>query len=243
MNYNERKSKVWPWFLIMFSCGSGIGYFVVLEDHVTAIALTAIVVSALCGYWMKASRLVLFYCGLAVACLTVPHLSPYVEPRLAEWFGMSALASHLVSMISIGFLIAIAIAWLGHRIGKKILPERRSLESVNRLSGFAIGGIQGAMLVLVVAAGLLVIEPFAKKRLAADVEGNDHKVARVVSKRVIDFSGRIRASAIGPITAKYDPFQHIPEFKQFESQLNALAIPLTKPASKSETAIDELRAD
>jgi hypothetical protein len=141
-------------------------------------------------------------------------------------------------VIVVGVVLASAITVALRRLVVKHFSERSSLELFNRWAGLGIGAGQGAILCALVLGGLLVLEPIAKCRIAADVQGRDHKIARVLAVRVVEYAGQTRDSAIGPSVAQYNLFRRWSPLKRLCDDLRVLRHPLTRTSSKTERAID-----
>ena len=235
MNEN-REPASWPWFISLAGCCTVAGYFWAHADYVTALTVIALSLSALAGYSMMASRLLCLDCGLVAAALLTALLGLFCRPTLTAWFGTSG--SVLIVMVA-AVVVAFAVTMALRRLIVEHCPERPSLEALNRCAGLGIGAGQGAVLCALVLGGLLVLEPIAKDRMAADVQGQDHKIARVLTAKVLEYAEQTRQSAIGPSVAEYNLFRQWSPLEQLSDDLRVLRHPLTRTPSQTERAIDE----
>lgn len=231
----NREPAFWRWFFLLGGCCGVVGYCLSQDDHVAAVTVIVLALSTLGGYCMMASRLLCLHCGLVAATVVTSILGLYGHPTLVAWFGMSGF---VLSLIGTGLVVLLATTMALRRLVVKCFSERPSLEPVNRWAGFGIGAGQGAILCMLVLGGLLVLEPLALERRAADVQLRDHKFVRVLATKVIDYAGKTRESAIGPQVAQYNPFHHWSPLKDLRNDLQDLDNPLTGATTKSQRMID-----
>ena len=91
---------------------------------------------------------------------------------------------------------------------------------------------------MIVAGGLLALEPIAKNRLASGASLRDNLTLRAIAKQVAEYGEETRGSALGRLIAdcRFSPREDLPD------DLRGLSHPWTKAPSRSELAIDEHRA-
>lgn len=234
MNEN-REPAFWPWCISLVSCCGIVGYFVAHGDHITAFAVIALVLSALSGYCMMASRLLCWHAGLVAAGLLGSILIQFCRPALTAGLGTSGFA---LSVIVSGMIVALATTAALRRLIVRFFSAGPSLEAVNRWAGFGIGAGQGAILCGLVLGGLLVLEPIAKDRLFNDDHARDNKIPQVLAAKVVEYAGKTSESAIGPTVAHYNPFRLLPPLEELRNDLRDLRNPLTRAPSKSERTVD-----
>ncbi len=231
-----REPAFWPWFISLGSVSGGVGYAVSRGEHVSAITLIGLTLSALSGYCLTASRLARLYCGLAVAVLLTSTLGLVFRPTLVAWLGTSGW---LLCMAFAATVVTVATARVLRRLIVKRFAERPTWQSFNQWAGLGIGIGQGAVLSMLVLGGLLVLEPIAIDRLGSAAAEDDHRLARAVATKVVEYAGQTQESAIGPAVAKYNPFRHWSPLKELGHDLGELRKPWTRAPSKSERTIDE----
>lgn len=232
----SREPAFWPWFISLGSVSGVVGYFASQGEHVIAAALIGTTLSALSGYCLTASRLARWYCGLAVAVPLTLTLGLFFRPTLVAWLGTSGwVLSLVVTAMAVTLATARALRWL---IVNRF-AARPSWQPFNQWAGFGIGAGQGVVLSMLVLGGLLVLEPMAIDRLGSAAAADDHRLARVVAAKVVEYAGQTKASAIGPAVATSNPFQHWSPLKEWCRDLSEVRNPWTRAPSKSERTIDE----
>lgn len=235
MNEN-RKPASWPWFISVGGCFAVAGYFLANADQVTAATVIALTLSALTGYSMRASRVFCVDCGLVAALLLTGLLGLFCRPTLTAWLGTSG--SVLLVLLA-GGAVAFAVTVALRRFMAEHCPERPSWQAVNRWAGLVLGAGQGAILCGLVLGGLLILEPIARQRLAADTQGRDNKIAKVLTEGVLNYAEQTRDSAIGPSVAEYNLFRHWSPLERLGGELRLLRDPLTRSPSETERAVEE----
>ncbi len=234
----QREPAFWPWLITLGGSFGGVIYFLTQDDKMTAAALTTVIVSALIGYGLKASRLLSLLFGLSVASLVAPLLAPFCESTLAAWLVTSDFTRRLLSFAVPGLAIAAVVSFALRRLLVKCRSEQPWVSTFDRVSGFVIGAVQGAALSLLVIAGLLVLDPLARQRQQADTQLRDHKMARVWAEKIVNYAALTRESAIGPLVAEYNPFDYLQPLKEFRHELDALTETVSRQPSKSELAVE-----
>ncbi len=239
---NEKRGPVfWPWLLTFGICCTVVGYFLSQGDHVTAVALIVMFFSALIGYWLKASRLVSLSCGLVTAALLAPPLGRSCELTFADWFGMSGMTNHVLSLFVVGLWIMFGVAKFVHWLVMRRCLERPKMGTFNHLAGFGIGAGEGAILSLILVAGLLALEPIAENRLGVDAQESDNLVVREIAEQVVEYAEQTRESALGRLIVECSLFQHFSPLQKLREDLRGLSVTWTSQPSQSELAIDERR--
>jgi hypothetical protein len=233
---DSREPAFWPWCISLLGCVGVVGYFISHEDHITAFAVIALVLSALSGYCMMASRLLCWYAGFVVAALLTSIVIQSCRPALTAWMGTSGF---VLSVIVTGIIATFGTAVALRQLIVRFFSARRSLEVLNRWAGFAIGASQGAILCGLVLGGLLVLEPIAKERLFYAARSRDHKAPQVIATKVVAYARQTRESAIGPTVAQYNPFRILPSLQELRDDLLDLCRPLTRTRFNSERTVDE----
>ncbi len=133
------------------------------------------------------------------------------------------------------FGVAKLINWLVVRY----YLERPSLDTINRLVGCGIGASQGAILSLIVAGGLLALEPIAKNHLAFGAPMRDNLISIKIAERVAEYAEQTRGSALGRLIADCNLFQNLAPLNELHDDLRGLSDPWAKRPSQSKLTIDE----
>lgn len=242
------------WLLIAGVLGGATVYFWLDGDQVTAMLLGVMLLAGLSGYRVGALKLVGLFAGMAAAITLAPPLGNQLEPSFAQWLGTSGLMNRAVSIGSVGLGITLTAAVLVAVLARRLLIERPRLTAWNRWVGFGLGGMQGALIVLILVGGLQIVEPMAKKRVSAS-DGDD-SFGQAVAEQVVRITEQSHVSRVGPLLAAYNPFDHIPQLAQMQQGVRVVSDPervnrlIEHPAmeqlkerSAVRTAIDSLAVD
>jgi len=191
--------------------GSAI-YFGVQGDYVLAAALSITGMASFSGYRMGAASILGTLVAIGVAIALAPSIGRAHEFRFEEWFGTTGLTNRILTIGTIGILISMAVTTVWFIVTRLILLSRPRVDSMNRWVGFAIGGLEGAVAVMLFLGGMLILEPIerdrAEKRAAIDAEGP------AVSDWILGISDGIYRSKLGPTIIANNPFKKIPQLNK-----------------------------
>jgi hypothetical protein len=113
-----------------------------------------------------------------------------------------------------------------------VVLNRPRVDTTNRWVGFVIGGLEGAVAVLLFLGGILILEPIerdrAQRRDPSDTRG------RMVSEWILGITDGVYRSQIGPAIIANNPFKKIPQLNKVAELQQSVQV-LSDP-----TKIDEM---
>lgn len=236
----EQAPRTFPVRFVLFAAVSATAiYFSTQGDYATASAIALLAVALRSGYRAGAAPFLGLLAGGALAMVAAVPLAKAVEPNLASLSGTQGLTNRLLSIAVAGAslvgLVTLA-AWFG---GRKLIRSRPRLQACNRWLGMACGGIQGCLLVLILAGGTLVVEPLARDELLIRQAG-DRSLARRVSEQVVMAAEMTRAGKLGPLVAAGNPFEHVKSLKSLQHGVEVLRSPATLQTVVEHPAIESV---
>lgn len=222
-----------PMFLFWCLLFGGVGYFFFdKHDYVGMAGTAAIAIACFSGFHMGASRIAASLIAIAAAVALAPQLGVSQEHHFSEWFGTTGLANRFLSVGVIGLLIMLVASVIAVIITNRFMKNRPRLAMSNCWLGFMIGGAEGAIAILLLLGGILIIEPLETER--AHLRGKDDVRGQAVGNAITTVAFKTRASQLGPVIDKYNPFTRIPQLNKIEKVQQAVGV-LSNPAK-----IDEL---
>ena len=226
MNQSTQVKKSPPVFLICLALfGIPAVIFAWNQDYVTAVVLVLMGNGCLLGFKVGAIRRLATVAGIFAAVWFTPKFSGDLEPKLTEWFSTTGLTNHLLSMGLIGISIVVVTVLLVGLISSVILKRRHGLNSLNRWTGFLMGGAEAGVGVLLVLGGLIVIQPMLPA--SSDSEA---PVQNAITSGVAKLIERTESSYVGPVVEKYNPFVKFPQLNRFAEVQNTFVV-LQDPAA------------
>jgi len=255
--YDDRPRSRFPlWLIVLGFCCGAIAYFWAYADHVTATVVAAVTIAGFSGYRLGAAKVCGVFGGLTLAFMFAPTLGRQLEPQFIKWFGTEGFANRMLSTGVAGLGITLIVALTVRLLARWVLEERPLLQSCNKWGGFSFGVVQGAVVMLLLLGGLLVIEPMVENRLHSHVPSGDSKMQKIVARRVIELTSQTRRSAVAPWVVAYNPFIRVRQLKRLHRSMLVLSDPqqLNQLVESNELAqlqqdpsilqaIDELRED
>ncbi len=207
-------------------------FFAVQGDSILAAALAIIGIASFGGYRAGAAYIVGTLIAITVAIMLAPSIGVSQEQRFTQWFGTTGLTNRLLSIGTIGVLISFAVTMIAFTIAGLFLANRPRTDTVNRWIGFAIGGAEGVLVVMLFLGGLLIIEPAERQR--ADTRDPLDLRGQFVSKWILKITDEIHSSQVGPLLVANNPFLVVPQLNKVQEIQQSVQV-LSNPKK-----IDEL---
>ncbi len=219
----ERPRMSTPTFLCWLAIFGGAAYFFYQKlDYVGMLGTAAIGLACFSGFRLGASRITATLLGFAAAVAFAPGLGLTQEHRFTEWFGTTGLTNRFFSIGAIGILLALSVTVVSVLIMNRVMKHRPRLAWSNSWLGFVIGGAEGAVAVLLLLGGILMIQPMEQKR--ADLRDPSDVRGIAVSNAILTVAQKTQASQIGPTIEKYNPFTRIPQLNKLEKIQNTVHV-------------------
>jgi hypothetical protein len=217
-----------PMFMLwcLLFCGAGYYFFQKL-DYVGMAGTAIIAVACFSGFQFGASRIAASLIGIAAAVALAPQLGMSQEHRFSEWFGTTGLVNRFLSIGVIGLLISLVASVAAVIIANRFIKNRPRLAKSNCWLGFVIGGAEAAIAVLLMLGGVLVMEPLERQR--AELSRADEVPRFAVGPVITTVAMKTRASELGPVIDKYNPFVRFPQLNKIEKVQRTVGV-LSDPA-------------
>lgn len=220
---NDDQSGVPGWLLVLGVVGGAIAFFWSKGDHVTASVLGVLAVAGFSGYRLGALKMIAFFGGAAAAVVYAPRFGRQLEPSVSEWLGTTGLANRAISIGAVGLGMTIGALLLAALLSRWLFADRPRLAACNKWVGFAVGGVQGGVLVLLAMGGLFLIEPMAKQRVVNREQASP--LGRAVAKQVVNITEQTRGSKLGTVILTNNPFDHVPQLAKMKSSVRVISDP------------------
>ena len=151
-----------------------------------------------------------------------PKLAPLIESRFTDQFGTTGLGNRILCIVLIGLGIWILLASAINVLSTLLIKTWPQLEQVNRWLGFVVGALQGFAAVVLFLCGMLVIEPTEVQH--APQRDPQDTVGQLVSNTVLTVAKHSRESKLGPLLAKYNPFERIPQLNKLKEAQQTIEV-------------------
>lgn len=188
-------------------------YFKFQGDYITGSILAVSGIAAFAGFRAGALGIFILLMGASIALWVAPTIGVTHEATFAEFFGTTGLTNRLASIVAVAIGIVVLSAVVSKLISRRLIHRPR-LDATNRWIGFALGGVEGAAMMVLLLGGVLMIEPRERER-APLRDPNDGR-GQMISKFILKTSERVRQSSLGPAIIAYNPFETIPQLNKFE---------------------------
>lgn len=210
-----KAGMLWRWRLLFTAAFFGPAvYFVTESDYVLSAICATAGFAAFSGYRVGALYMVATIAALTAAIAYAPAIGQAHEFRFTQWFGTTGLSNRFLSIGVVGVVMSLVLSTFTIVCVGKVLKRSPRLDSLNRWTGFAVGGVEGLAAVVLFLGGLLLVEPAEKERAAlrdpTDLRG------QMLSKFILATAEQTRASRIGPVLQEYNPFIRVPQLNKIE---------------------------
>ena len=240
MNYDQDPDVVfetaqprmsWPARILFLLCFLGLsGYGIYLKDYLIAVIPVLVMVSAFSGYRIGFLRLVASIGAIALAIAFAPRLGVNYEVHIANWIGTTGLTNRFVSIGAVGLLISLVVTLAFITITGRFVSRRPRLNWLNSWTGFLFAGAQGALAIVLLVGGILMIEDLEQERVNKGMKKTAQ--GQFVSYAVLTVAEHTHESRLGPLIEEYNPFVRIPQLNKVE-QIQQTVRVLNDPAKMS----------
>ena len=219
---SKRKPRKMPFFvllLMMILVAAACFFFAKENDYVALVATVLVSISCLFGFSFGLSKVLGSLIGVGTAVAFAPGLGASREGLFTEWFGTTGILNRWLIIGVIGLLIAFVVGVIASVILKFILESRPRLSWFNGWLGFAAGGLNAAIAILFALGSIQTIAPLyqtQQQQIENGLQQNAGQAAQSVTSTVLMVDEQTRASRLGPIVEKWNPFVLIPQLNQFE---------------------------
>ena len=220
------------WFLAVAAGSGAVAYGVYLNDYVIAATAAVALLSALTGFRMGLTRVGASLAAFTAAFMFAPQLGVTYESHFSQWFGTTGLLNRCVAVGTVGIVIFLVAALFMSAVASRILRSRPRLAWINSWLGFGTGAAQGALIVLIVLGGLLVVEPMQLQLANQDAGPSANQrpeTAKKMTEAILLVTDHTHSSKLGSTIEKYNPFEHFEPLKKFEQVQQSVRV-LSNPA-------------
>ena len=220
------------WLLVLPMLAAIIWYPYNHGDYVNASLAAAFSVGAILGHRMGAAKIIGFFIGGAIGSYySVPlgkECEPMVRSLLQQEGMICELASQGVVVIGATFL-TVLVFQIVVGVCSVACP---SLQIANQRLGFVLGSAQAVGMAIIFICGILVIEPFAAKRLQATAKQetkDTNDISHTVCEKVVEIVACpvVRPSPLGQCLEKLNPFERIESLKKLRQGFELFSDPAT----------------
>jgi len=229
-----------PLSLMIFGVTIGAAiYFWMQEDYATASAAGLLGVALQSRYHAGAGAFLGLFAGGALAMVAAVPMGKAFEPMFQHRFGTQGLTNRLLSVGTVGTILVLIVAISVRTVARYLVRKQPRFQAHDQWFGLLCGGIQAGLVLLIMASGVITIEPMAREQqLIGRTE--DRSLARLVSERVILAAETIRTGNLGPIVAACNPFEHIGPLKSLMQGVEVIRNLESLIAVAKHPAVEEL---
>ena len=220
MNHSTEAKKSPPVFLMCLALfGIPAAVCVWQQDYVFAGLLIIVSAGCLSGFKVGAARTLATVAGIMLAVWFTPQFSGDLEQKLTEWISTTGLTNRLLSNGLISISIVLATVLVVGLITGGIFKRRPGLNSLNRWTGFVMGGAEAGVGLLVLIGGLIVVQPMLPTSSYSEAP-----LQHAITTNVANLIEHTEQSYIGPVVEKYNPFVKYPQLNCFAEVQNTVAV-------------------
>ena len=233
MNYSTETKKSPPVFLICLALfGIPAAVFAWQQDYVCAGLLVIAGAGCISGFKVGAARTLATVAGIMAAVWFTPQFSGVLEPKLTAWISTTGLTNRLLSIGLIGIsIVAVTVLVVG-LISSVIFKRSHGLNSLNRWTGFLMGGAEAAVGAFVLISGLIIVQP-----MLPESSYSEAPLQTAITTNIAKLIEHTEKSQIGPVVEKYNPFVKYPQLNCFAEVQNTVAV-LQDPAAVKKIIYD-----
>jgi uncharacterized membrane protein required for colicin V production len=216
------------WCVVFFGPAAYFGY---QGESLLAAILACGGIGAFGGFRVGVLSILTSVAAITAAVIYAPEIGMQYERNVSETLGTTGLLNRCISVAAVGIGISMLVWIVTYMTVGRIVRGRPGLARMNRLTGFTFGYGQGAVAMVLLVGGMLVMEPLQRDRLAtANIQAEDYSI---VHKAIFWTVEQADASVIGPYIRKYNPIEKIPQLNQIQRVQRTAAV-LSDPAKMND---------
>ena len=219
-----------PWWVLypmVLTTAAGAVYFFRRDDPIAAGVLISAGISALLGFRMGISTIVISILGLATACWIAPPWGIGLEPRFTGIFGTTGITNRCLAIGTVGLVVSLLITTVASMLIGGFLARRRQLDLLDRYLGLALGVGEGLFVVLLLLASFVRFD-----------------LGNRLGEPITRIAGALNKSAVLPYVKRFDPFDRVPILDQadnLQASVQYLREPQNVNALLRDPRVSELR--
>ena len=241
-NSCARRHGLPVWLLLLGSLGAIVGFSWSERDYVASAAVGFLAIGGLGGYRIGALRMLGGIGGVAAAYRFAPIAAPWLAAQLQDSVSSSHGLTRLLSLGIASLVIAVFVMLLSAVISRRLSKQYPHFEAGNQLLGFGAGTAQGAIGMLILLSGIMITAPLASQRLRHPPAWDQDQFARTVAQQIVTIADQTKRSTVGPVVARYNPFERVPQLKQLRSAIPAAKNPEVFATISDHPALATLQA-
>ena len=233
MIHSTEVRKTPPVFLICLALfGIPAAIFAWQQDYVCAGLLLIVGAGCLSGFKVGAVRTLATVAGIIAAIWFTPQFAGDLEPKLTEWISTTGLTNRLLSIGLIGIAIVGVTVLVVGLISSGIFKRSQGLNSLNRWTGFLMGGAEAGVGAFVLICGLVIVQP-----MLPESSYSEAPIQHAITTNVAKLIEHTQTSQIGPVVEEQNPFVKYPQLNCFAEVQNTVAV-LQDPAAVKKIIYD-----
>lgn len=207
------------WCIAIFGPAIYFGY---QGELIPAAILGCAGVGAFVGFRAGMLSILTSIVAITTAIVFAPEIGMQYELQIGSKLGTTGLLNRCISVAAVGIGISMLV-WLAmHLTIGRAVRRRPGLIRMNQRGGFLIGFAQGALTVLLLVGGFLVMEPVQRQKLAeANVAEEDYTLVHRAMFWTVD---QTDTSVIGPTIREYNPVERFPQINQIQRVQRTAAV-------------------
>ena len=192
--------------LLALGVGAAIGFGWIGGDWFAAGCLLLVVSAGCRGYRRGGLKIAGTVLGLLVAMHFAEPCSHIIAPYVERWIDVAGEYRGVILLSAAGVLLALIVVVSFRVVARFLLQSRPGWQHADHWLGAVLGGVQGALLSLILLFGISVLEPVAQQYLRGSQAFPESKVRRVASA-VVSLNERAWKSSLQPVMAALQPVQ------------------------------------
>ena len=236
-----RMGALWS-LLVMLGVLGLFGYFCNQSDWISAGATLAVGFAGFGGFRTGAIKALALLASATATFYLAPYLGMQIESTFSNWVGTTGVANRVYSILATGLVTFLLTSIVTIKLGNRILKGRSKLTLLNHWLGFALGAIEGGIVVVILLGGMVTIQQVNAERLSERIPptGRAKLLADILDKT----SEQTKVSRLWPLVNRFNPFEHVPQLShvgEWQRSMEVLMDPSKVNALFQQPAIKQLK--
>ena len=191
--------------LLALGFGAVLGCGFVLHDWLSAGVLLLVLLGCCRGYRRGGLKIAGTVLGLLVAVHFAEPCAELLAPYFQRWIRVGDEYQGVAQLAAAGCLLALGVFLVFRLLAQLVFATRPGWQRTDQWLGGVLGGVQGALLSLIVLFAIIMLEPVARQCLSAVAPS--HPSVQLVAARVVAVNEQARQGLMQPVIEAMQPMQ------------------------------------
>jgi hypothetical protein len=208
---------------------------------VTRLFTVLVLLTALNGYWLGATKSVASVGGMLIAMLLAVPLGTALEGIVGAIVGSGGLTNRMISIGAWAVIVTAVVTVILSLVVGRTLKKRQGWRRLDKLLGIGLGVLDGVILGVILLWVVFALEPMAAANLARARDGQHEVEPSSTAKAVVALASAAQKSTVGRAAEAANPLKNMRIIRLFADAQTVLNDPFRRELFLNDTRIQDMQ--